>query len=129
MGLSNLYIPIEIERVMELEGALHPRLKGMGMLLYAHVSKPVNDKGRQVKYALIAPAPRHGTAELGEINPETREFQLFEPTVSAFYERATNRVIYQMSMPANELGRLKTVEEVLAIPNIMVKSQNTPITP
>ncbi|MEK6825966.1 MAG: hypothetical protein AABY00_04220 [Nanoarchaeota archaeon] len=53
-------------------------------------------------------------------------FKKFEPEVTAFYDRAANRVIYKMNLPASELGQLKTIDDVLAIPGIRMTHQNTP---
>ena len=124
-----LDIPVKIQEVMAIEGvvlagSLHsPGIPGR---IYAHVSTPVKDSGVEKQYVLLASFPRNGMTELGEIDSKSGQFKNFEPSVMASYVRSSNRVIYEMEMPASELGRLKTLTEFLATPGITIAGRNTP---
>ena len=121
-------IAVDIEKVLELKGAIDPGTRG-SMWVYAHISPPVDIGRGTAQYALLAPAPEHGIAYLGEINPETREFRTYEAigiSKPTYYERAKNRVIRQMSVPVDQLENLKTKDEVLAIPGISVGRELIP---
>ncbi len=126
MDLRSLRIPVEIERVMELEGALSSKPGNEQIVVYAHVSKPVRDRGEYKRYAILASFPQNGMTNIGEIDPATRQFQNFQPDVVVLYKRADNRVICEMNLLASELYRLKTIDDVLAIPGITMIHQNTP---
>lgn len=120
-------VPVKIEKVLEIEGARDPILKE-GRFVYAHISTPTEVEGKPVQYALIAGFPQHGTARLGNIDPETKVFKWLtqEPFPQAFYERASNHVIQEMRVPAGQLDQLKTVDEVLAIEGIKVRRELIP---
>ena len=128
LDIQNLHIPIEIEEVMELQGAFisHGVNAHYRVPLYAHVAKPVRDNGVEKRYVLLAHFPRHGMAGLGDIDSESKRFLEFRPEVIAHYKRASNRVIYEMSVPASELSRLKTIDDVLAVPGIQIAHRNKP---
>lgn len=120
-------VPVKIAKVLELEGAVDPTLKG-NCWVYAHVSTPAMKDGQPVQYALLARAPQHGLTQLGEINPQTREFNTYEPTPAGqtFYERAGNHVIREMDVPVTQLEKLPTLDDVLAIPGLKVRREFTP---
>ena len=122
------YISIEIQKVLELEGAIRPDFN-CPTSLYAHISKPVKrNRNEEVQYALIAIFPQHGIMELGEINPATRVFRGYDPRGIdlSFYERASNNVIKEIKVLGNQVRGLKTLDEVLAIEGISVKRELIP---
>ena len=113
-------IPVEIEKVLELGGNFPS--------FYAHISKPVKRNGQNVQYAMLALFPTSGIMHLGEINPETRVFEHYDPEMRNFalYRRAPNHVVTQVNVPSEQLDRLKTLDEVLSIPSIFVKRELIP---
>ncbi len=120
-------IPVQIEKVLELTGAIRPYPKSPASV-YAHISKPVQDKFKQVQYAMMALLPQHGVMHLGNINPETMMFEHFDPDLRtpAMYKLADNQVVEQVSVHLNQMEPLKTLEEVLRIPGISIKRELIP---
>lgn len=96
--------------------------------VYAHVSKPVKRDGQDVQYVMLAISPQHGIMYLGEINPETRMFEHYDPEMRdpALYTRAGNHVVNQVSVSGEQLSKLKTLDEVLGIQGIFVRRRLTP---
>ena len=93
-------VPVQIEKVLELEGASRPDFNS-STSVYLHVSKPVKKDGQEVQYAMLAIFPQHGIMHLGDINPETRFFEHYDPEMRNFalYKRAENHVVNQVSVP------------------------------
>ena len=121
------YIDVRIEKVLELEGALRPDFSPSSV--YAHISKPVERDGQNVQYAILALFPQHGIMDLGDINPETRVFEYYDSKMRnspALYKRAGNHVVNQVSVPSEQLVKLKTLDEVLGIGGISVKRELIP---
>jgi hypothetical protein len=119
------YIPVRIQKVMQIN--TDPRIagnQGHG-IAYAHISEPVQGKGRNIQYALIAEFPRHGVMQLGNINPETGKFEPLSPN-EAFYKRAPNHVVREVSVPVEQLNELKTLEELLSIQKVRVDREFYP---
>ena len=112
---------------MELEGATRSDFS-CPTSIYAHVSKPVRDQGREVQYAILDIYPRSGIMNLGNINPETRVFEHFDPGqgIQAHYRRADNHVVCEVFVPVEQLRDLKTIDDVLSIPGITVKRELIP---
>ena len=119
-----MYIPVEVDRVIEMEGI---EFRGLKARCYVHVSAPAKDHGTNKKYALIALFPQHGTMDLGDIDPKTREFSVYEENNPAFYERSANRVIKTVKVPIEQLPRFKTIEDILSIEGLKVASEGKPI--
>ena len=119
------YVPVKIQKVMELEGALRPDFNSRSSV-YAHISDPVKRDDDDVQYALLAIFPQHGVMRLGDINPETMMFEDYTPYRPALYTRADNHVVNGVSVPAEQFDRLKTLDEVLAIEGISVKRELFP---
>ena len=117
-------MPIEIKKVIQLVGAFDPRYKSRTEV-YAHIGKPVRDKGKEVQYAMLAIFPTNSIMRLGNINPETRMFEDISDN-NSYYERASNHVIRKVLVPTGQLPCLKTLEEVLAISGISVKRELIP---
>jgi hypothetical protein len=120
-------IPVKIEKVMELEGAIGPDFK-YPPSVYAHISYPVNKDGAEVRYALLAIFPQHGIMHLGEINPRTKSFDHYDRHLHtpALYQRACNHVVNEVYVPVEQLKKLKTIDDVLSIPWIKVKRELFP---
>jgi hypothetical protein len=57
-------IPLEIQKVLQLEGASDFDLR-CSALIYAYVAKPVKDKGSEVTYVLLSRYESNGMARLG----------------------------------------------------------------
>ena len=121
------HIPVQIEKVMELEGVYGPN-SNYSSSVYAHVSMPLKKEGQSVQYVMIAIFPRHGTMPLGDINPVTKRFEHYDPDMNnlALYTRADNHVVTQVSIPVQQLERLKTLDDVLAIEGISIKRELIP---
>ena len=121
------YIPVEIQKVLELEGALRSDFM-CATSVYAHISKPVKKDGTDVQYALMAIFPQHGIMHLGDINRDTKFFEHYDPAMrdSALYERADNHVVRKVMVPTEQLNRLRTLDEVLAIEGISIKRELVP---
>ncbi|MBU0466249.1 MAG: hypothetical protein KJ718_03080 [Nanoarchaeota archaeon] len=118
-------IPLEVQRVLELEGAF--RLDFMcACSVYEHISKPVKKDGQDVQYAMLAIFPQHGTRHLGEINSKTRMFEHYDMNTLALYTRVGNHVVNKVSVPTEQLEKLKTLEEVLSIKGISAKRELIP---
>tara|TARA_Y100000310_G_scaffold127479_1_gene126607 strand:+ start:2866 stop:3234 length:369 start_codon:yes stop_codon:yes gene_type:complete len=119
---QNSHVNVGVEKVMELRGTPNHGS------VYAHISKPINNDGGKVQYAMIAYFPQHGVMHLGNINPETREFELYDPDMTqiAFYERAGNHVVAEVSVPVDQLDKVKTLEDVLEIEGIRVERELFP---
>ena len=112
-------IPVTIEKVLELKGVY--RSFNFPSFVYAHISTPVSIQGQCVQYALLATAPQHGIMLLGEIDPLTNCFEHYDAKGPyAVYTRAGNGVVNQVSVPREQLTRLKTLEEILCIDGISV---------
>ncbi|MBI5332686.1 MAG: hypothetical protein HZB65_03875 [Candidatus Aenigmarchaeota archaeon] len=116
---------LEIENVLELHGARHYMDSRSDIILYAHVSKPMEYKDNFVQYVMLAPGPQHGMIHLGEIDPETRCFRFFDKRMRIFgiYKRATNNVVNKVCVPHEQLEKLKTLNEILKINGIYVKRE------
>jgi hypothetical protein len=120
------YIPVRIQKVMQIN--TDSRIagnQGHG-IAYAHISEPIQDQGRNIQYALIAEFPRHGVMQLGNINPETGRFVPLSPTDDAFYKRADNHVVREVSVPVEQLNELKTLDELLSNPKVRVDDEFFP---
>jgi len=126
--MERVNIPIEIEKVLELKGAIRSYPKGPSSI-YAHISKPIDDKGEKIQYAMLAVFPQHGIMHLGNINSKTMMFENFDPNlrISAFYSRAENHVVSNIQVPSDQLEKLKKLEEVISIPGISVKRELIPV--
>jgi hypothetical protein len=127
-------IPVQIQKVLELEG-VYSMDRASPTSVYAHISKPVKRGAEDVQYAMLAIFPRHGFMNLGEIDPETRVFEHYDPdgvrkfgigTPNALYVRAGNHVVNEVSVPHEQIDRLKTMDEVLGIDGIFVKRELIP---
>jgi len=120
-------IPVKVEKVLELKGADRPDLNCPSSV-YAHISTPVKKDGQDIQYAMLAIFPQHGIMHLGNINPETKMFEHYDPNrhALALYTRAGNHVVNQVSVPTDQLEKLKTLEEVLSIEGISVKRELIP---
>lgn len=127
--MKSPYIRVKIQKVLELAGALTPNILQHGTYcltsVYAHISKPAKKDGIDVQYALIARFPRNGSMELGNINPDTRIFEEFSQEPS-FYERAENGVVKEVNVLADQLRKLRTLDDVLAIRGISVERELIP---
>ncbi len=125
MGI--VYIPVEIRRVLELEGAFRPDFN-CPVFIYAHISEPVKKDGIDVQYALMAICPQHGMMDLGDINPKTRMFKTYDPQMinSSFYERVSNHVVKRVMILSDQLNKLRTLDDVLATKEISVKRELIP---
>lgn len=125
--MRKIEIPVQVQKVLELEGVYEPQFNGEASV-YAHISKPVKKNGQDVQYAMLAISPQHGIMYLGNINPETKKFEYYDPKrhIFAWYARANNHVINQVSVPSEQLEKLKTLEEVLGIEGISVKRELIP---
>ena len=125
------YIPVEIEKVLELEGAIRPDFNCPSSV-YAHISKAgkvrLGAQVEDVQYALIAIFPQHGIMHLGDIDPETKRFRDYDPHMKEFalYTRAKNHVVEQVLVRSDQIERLKTLDEVLSIDGISVKRELIP---
>ena len=121
------YIPVEIEKVLELKGALRPDFN-CPTSIYAHVSRPVKKEGRDVQYVLMAIFPQHGMMNLGTIKPNTQMFEKYSLEMGdfAFYERANNHVVKRVLVPTEQLNRLPILEDILRIPGISIKRELIP---
>lgn len=121
------HIPVEVKKVMELEGAYRPDFNCLSSV-YAHISKPVRKDGQDIQYAMLAIFPQHGVMDLGDINPNTRMFEFYDPRKINFapYTRADNGVVNKVSVPLDSMEKLKTIDEVLGIEGISVKRELTP---
>ena len=120
------YIPIQVQRVLELKGAYADF--NCPSSVYAHISNPVKKDGLNVQYAMLAIFPQHGIMHLGDINPKTKMFEHYDtemPTL-ALYKRASNHVVNQVSVHIEQIKRLKTLEEVLSINGISIKRELIP---
>lgn len=124
---KRIYVPVEIEKVLELKGAIRLDLNCPSSI-YAHISKPVDDRGKKVQYAMLAIFPQHGIMQLGNINPETMIFEYLDPSrrTLALYDRANNHVVESVSVPSDQFKQLRKLEEVLSIPRISVKRELLP---
>ncbi|PIN94077.1 hypothetical protein COU54_00425 [Candidatus Pacearchaeota archaeon CG10_big_fil_rev_8_21_14_0_10_31_24] len=118
---------VEIQRVLELEGALSSDFK-CATSVYAHISKPEKKDGTDVQYALMAIFPQHRIMHLGDINRDTKFFEHYDSTMRDFalYERADNHVVRKVRVPIEQLNRLRTLDEVLAIEGISIKRELVP---
>lgn len=121
------YTPVQVQKVMKLEGANRPDSDDSSSV-YAHISKPVRKDGQNVQYAMLAIFPQNGIMDLGNINPETKMFEHYDPEMSIFalYTRADNNVVNKVSVPSEQLEKLPTLEEVLGIESISVKEELIP---
>ena len=123
------HIPVQVQKVLELEleGAYRPDFKCPSSV-YAHISNPVKKDGQDTQYAMLAIFPQHGIMHLGDINPKTKMFEDYDPDIGKFalYTRAGNHVVNRVSVPSEQLNRLKTLDEVLAINGISVKRELIP---
>jgi len=121
------HIPIEIQKVLELKGACRPDFRCPSSI-YAHVSNPVKKDKQDIQYAMLAIFPEHGIMHLGDINPETKMFEYYDSNMRrfTFYTRAENNVINQVSVPSEQLNKLKTLDEILAIDGISIKRELIP---
>lgn len=130
--MKKAYIPIQIEKVLELEGALinlHDTLQKCQ--IYAHISKPLfsHKENSKVQYVMLARMPQHGAMHLGEISQDRPHiFEYFDPDLenSAEYGRADNNIINWINVPTDQLDNLKPLEEILKIPRISVKRELIP---
>lgn len=126
--ISESQFPLDIQKVLELTGAIHPDYP-CNTSVYAHVSYPISlsDKKSQA-YACLAIFPQHGIMNLGNIDPKTKRFEGFngKQTQIATYTRARNHVIKRVSIPAEQREKLKTLDEVLAIEGITIKRELIP---
>ena len=112
-------LPVKIEKVLELR--YHPN----ATTVYCHVSTPVQDEGKEKRYALIAACPQGGRTLLGDIHPDQGEFREFSREVT-FYERASNHVVCQMHIPVAQLESLRTIDNVLASPHVSIVRELIP---
>jgi len=119
-------IPVEVEKVLELEGVIRPDFTSS---IYAHISKPIKDNDRDVQYTLMAIFPQHGIMHLGSINPETRRFEHYDPDMINFalYTRADNHVVKTILVPLDQLDKLQVIDDVLKIEGISVKRELIPL--
>lgn len=125
------HVPLQIEKVLELDGAHNPTFNAPAPV-FAHISKPIKPEGRTnqdelfaqqpifVQYAILATNPQNEVMRLGEIDPETRAFEEYDPDGPAPYTRAGNHVVNQVYVPPGQMSRLKTLDEVLEIEGISI---------
>jgi len=123
-------IPVQIEQVLEVEGAYDPRFRAP-TILQAHVSTPVRTKEGLKQYVLLTQNPQHGIAYLGGIDTESRAFNPYEGAYIDFarYQRGEKGVITQMDVPADQFEQLMTLDQLKAMEGIRVKEpppQNPP---
>lgn len=127
--LEAFFIPVKIERVRELTGVYfrmgesRPEIR-----VFAHISTPARTEAEPVQYALLAQAPQNGMAELGRIDPDTRDFTEFDPSGIRFalYRRSPNRVIDQIMVLPDQLRMLQTLAELDAIQGIQIEREMIP---
>jgi len=121
------HIPVEIERVLKLEGALAPHTS-TPIPVYAHISKTVIDNSFETKYVLLAPFPRGGEMGLGNINPKTKVLEPYGICAGglALYERARNRVVSRVLVLPEAFEKLETLEDILGIQGISIKKEYVP---
>ncbi len=131
--LEGGYAPVDIEKVLELGDVIRPDFDCLSSV-YAHISKPEIRSISEIlgepaqQYALLAIVPQHGIMNLGEIDPETRKFELYDSEMReyALYEIASNHVVNKIFVPSNQLDELKTLDEVLGIPGIDIIREMKP---
>jgi len=120
-------IPVQVEKVLELEGAYRPDFNSRSSV-YAHISVPVKIDEKDVQIVMLDIYPRRGIMYLGDINPETKMFEFYDPEMHQFavYTRADNNVVSQVAVPSEQFEKLKTIDEVLNIEGITVKRELIP---
>lgn len=120
-------IQLEVVKVLELIGAYSPDFNCPSSI-YAHVSKliKINDVGAQ--YAMLAMFSHHGTMHLGDINPGTKMFEHYDFNINgaALYTRAPNHIVNVVSVPIEQVNRLKTLDKILNINGISIKRELIP---
>ena len=121
------YIPMEIQRVLELEGAFSPEFN-CPIYVYAHISEPAKKEGDGFEYALMAVSPQSGVMSLGDIQPRTRMFRVYDNLEAnhSAYELASNSVVRKIMVPFNQVTRLRSLGEVLEIKGISVRRELVP---
>ncbi len=109
---------LEIERNLMLDGFVSsiPRL-------HADVTREVEINGRRGNYALLSQGTRFGIADLGYIDPITREFRIYDRLRPAQFESTEGGGGRKTGMyvPNSQLPSLQTIEEVLSISGISIK--------
>ena len=113
---------VRIEKVLELDGAIRQDLDVVE-LVEAHISYPRGYKDS--RYALLFMMPQGGSSNLREIDPETRLISNVVGGPVAYF-RAPNRVINEIYVLPDDIGKLRTMEEVLGIPGISVTRELFP---
>lgn len=115
-----------IERVLELEGAWFEKPSNTVIGVQAHIATGQD----QIQYAILSRLAEMsmGRAYLGYIDPQTREFKLYDPERCdvVTYKRAGNGVVCEIIMSAEHLNKVQTLDEILSIPGITIGRELVP---
>lgn len=132
-------VALRVDRVLELRGAFREAFGFVNpAAIYAFVCNPVRGMEEapgekrtafeDAPYAFLAPAPQQGEISLGEIDPKTMMFVPYYSTGAekALYLWAQNHIVDRVIVRPEQLGRLKRLDDVIAISGISVANELIP---
>lgn len=112
------YNRLKISRMIKIKGASHPLFPESPVTIEGYITTPVYREGHQTPLALLTTHAESGHIYLGEIDPTTKQFTYFDRSNNAGYLQKSNGRIFVVLVPHVQRSRLKTLDEILAIPGI-----------